>query len=61
MNAEQTNLKNLRLEDIAASHQKAVSKLKRRIILCGGTGCIANGSMQVRDALVAEIKKRLAQ
>ncbi len=57
MNAEQTNLKNLRLEDIAASHQKAVSKLKRRIILCGGTGCIANGSMQVRDALVAEIKK----
>ncbi|MBN2654268.1 MAG: NADH-quinone oxidoreductase subunit NuoF [Nitrospirae bacterium] len=28
------------------------------VMLCGGTGCIASGSMKLRDAMVEEIKKR---
>ncbi|MDR0966764.1 MAG: NADH-quinone oxidoreductase subunit NuoF [Myxococcales bacterium] len=57
MNADHQLPKPLSLEDIADAHQQAVSKLKRRIVLCGGTGCIANNSMKIRDALVAEIEK----
>ncbi|MBR4752499.1 MAG: NADH-quinone oxidoreductase subunit NuoF [Thermoguttaceae bacterium] len=45
------------LEAIAASYNKSVSKLHRRIIVCGGTGCISNGSLKVLDALRAEIEK----
>ena len=45
------------LEQIAEEFNKRASALKRRIIICGGTGCIANGSMKVRDALVEELKK----
>ena len=45
------------LEQLAANYEKATSQIKRRIIMCGGTGCIANGSMQVREALVEELKK----
>ncbi len=55
MNAE---LKKLSLEEIAAAHKKAVSKIKRRIVLCGGTGCIANGSMKVREALVKKLQEK---
>ena len=45
------------LEQIAEQFNKREAALKRRIIICGGTGCIANGSMKVRDALVEELKK----
>ena len=45
------------LEQIAANYKKAVAPLKRRVIICGGTGCIANGSMKVRDAICAELEK----
>ncbi|MDD3886585.1 MAG: NADH-quinone oxidoreductase subunit NuoF [Victivallaceae bacterium] len=44
------------LEAIAADYKVAASKLKRRIIMCGGTGCIANGSLEVRAALAAALK-----
>ena len=47
----------INLEAVAESYKKSVSKLERRIIVCGGTGCIANGSLQVREALVQELKK----
>ncbi|MDO4586072.1 MAG: NADH-quinone oxidoreductase subunit NuoF [Planctomycetia bacterium] len=49
--------KRLSLEELASKYEKASSVLKRRIIICGGTGCIANGSLQVRDALVKELEK----
>jgi len=45
------------LEQLAEQFQTSTSKIKRRIVICGGTGCIANGSMQVRDALIEELKK----
>ncbi len=45
------------LEKIAAAYHAAEAKLHRRIILCGGTGCVANGSLHVRDALATALKK----
>ena len=42
-----------RISDYAAKHDKVA----RRIIVCGGTGCVANGSLKLRDALVEELKK----
>lgn len=54
------NMKEIRgktLETIAADYEKAVKRVQRRIVICGGTGCIANGSMKVRDALIEELKK----
>ncbi len=49
------NRKVIDLEKIAASFNAAASKLKQRIIICGGTGCVANGSLRVRDALCKEL------
>ncbi len=48
---------NIDLKKIAADYKRSAAKLTRRIILCGGTGCVANGSMAVRDALVEALRK----
>jgi NADH-quinone oxidoreductase subunit F len=45
------------LEKIAAHYKQQVADLKRRVIICGGTGCIANGALKVRDAICAEMEK----
>ena len=45
------------LDKIAADYKKAYQNVKRRIIICGGTGCVANGSLDVRDALAKELEK----
>ncbi len=50
-------MKQINLEEIAAEFNAARKALKRRITLCGGTGCIANGSMEVRDVLMKEMAK----
>ncbi|MFA6930892.1 MAG: NADH-ubiquinone oxidoreductase-F iron-sulfur binding region domain-containing protein [Lentisphaeria bacterium] len=42
---------------MAAHYEQQIAHLKRRIIICGGTGCIANGAMKVRDAICAELQK----
>ena len=34
-----------------------MDKIRSNIMLCGGTGCIASGSLKARDALVEELKK----
>lgn len=44
--------KKIDLEKISAEYKAAAKKIRRRIVLCAGTGCVANGSMLVRDALV---------
>ena len=51
------NAKIVDLEKIAADYKQAAAKLKRRIIICAGTGCVANGSLEVRDALAEALKK----
>ena len=49
--------KTINLKAAAAKYQKDIEALERRIILCGGTGCVANGALKVRDELVKELKK----
>ena len=51
------NAKIVDLEKIAADYKQAAAKLKRRIIICAGTGCVANGSLDVRDALKEALAK----
>ncbi len=41
-----------------ASEYKALNdKLVKRVVICAGTGCVANGSLKVRDAFLEEFKK----
>lgn len=40
------------LSAITRSYREASSGIERRIILCAGTGCVANGALKVRDQLV---------
>ncbi|MEA4861960.1 MAG: NADH-ubiquinone oxidoreductase-F iron-sulfur binding region domain-containing protein [Victivallaceae bacterium] len=49
--------KTIDLEKVAAAFNDAAAKLSRRIIICGGTGCIANGSMKVREAMAELLRK----
>jgi NADH-quinone oxidoreductase subunit F len=43
------------LEKIFAEYRDKRNELRRRIIVCGGTGCIANGSQKVADELVRQL------
>jgi len=49
-------LKDLSLEEISADYKSKADQLKRRIVICGGTGCVANGSMKVRDEFVKQLE-----
>ena len=40
------------LEKIAASYRAFETKIQRRVVVCAGTGCIANGSLKDRDAIL---------
>ncbi len=55
MNAD--SKKSLTLEEIVAKHRAAISNLKRRIIICGGTGCLANGSAQLCETMAKELTR----
>jgi NADH-quinone oxidoreductase subunit F len=41
---------------MAAEYGRASDQTDRRIIICTGTGCVANGSLEVRDRFVDEIR-----
>ena len=49
------NLEKETLNDIATLYKQREEKVTKRVILCGGTGCVANGAMKVRDMLVEVI------
>ncbi|WP_428897789.1 NADH-quinone oxidoreductase subunit F/NADP-reducing hydrogenase subunit HndC [Parelusimicrobium proximum] len=42
---------------IANDYNEAYKGVERRIIICGGTGCIAGGSLEVMEAFNTEFKK----
>ena len=46
------------LADIRDAFLKAQSQVKRRIILCAGTGCVSSGSMKVYDAVKKELEAK---
>ena len=41
----------------AKEYGAKLASVKKRIIVCAGTGCVANGSLQVIDAVLEELKK----
>ena len=45
------------LAKLAAAFRANIEKIQRRIIICAGTGCIANGSLAIRDAMIKYIKE----
>ena len=50
MNREPVNL-----ERVAADYRAAKAKSGRRVVICGGTGCIANGALKVQEEFLRQI------
>ena len=50
-------MKTVDLEKIRDDYKAAAARIQRRIIICAGTGCVANGSLEVRDALAEALKE----
>ena len=48
---------NIDLNKISEDYNAAMDKVVRRIILCAGTGCVANGALEVRKELIKELEK----
>ena len=46
------------IEQIAKDYNEAYKKITGRVVICGGTGCIAGGSMKVYEAFQQEMEKR---
>jgi NADH-quinone oxidoreductase subunit F len=42
------------LEGLGAAWRAAAARCRRRVVVCAGTGCMANGAMKVFEALVRE-------
>jgi NADH-quinone oxidoreductase subunit F len=45
------------LQQLATQYTEKRAQVAKRIVICAGTGCVANGALKVRDALVEEIDK----
>ncbi len=48
----------LELEKVAESYDERKKGVTRRVVVCGGTGCVANGSLEVLQAFVDEMEAR---
>ncbi len=46
------------LEGMAAQFGEAEAGLRRRVIICAGTGCVANGALEVHAAFMREFMER---
>lgn len=46
------------IENIAQEYNSAYKKITGRVVICGGTGCIAGGSLKVYEAFQREMEKR---
>ena len=42
------------LQALGEGYRQAAGRCRRRIVICAGTGCMANGAMKVFDALRKE-------
>ncbi len=49
---------NKTIEQIAKDYNDAYKKITGRVVICGGTGCIAGGSLKVYEAFQKEMEKR---
>ena len=50
-----TATRTTQLTEAAAQYARVIAGVKKRIIICAGTGCVASGALEVRDAFVAEL------
>ncbi len=55
---DNTNVVAVNLEEIAQQYAERTQSIAGKIIVCAGTGCIANGSKAVYDRFVEELKER---
>ena len=46
------------IEKIAKDYNDAYKKITGRVVICGGRGCIAGGSLKVYEAFQQEVEKR---
>lgn len=46
------------LKKAGKEYMDIAGKVGKRIVVCAGTGCVANGSLEVRDALARELQAR---
>ena len=46
------------LKKVQAGVQKAMQKQKARVLLCAGTGCVANGSLKIYEEFVSVLKEK---
>jgi len=51
-----TNKTNIDLEKIKSDYNKMSHGVTRRVIICAGTGCVANGSIKIYDELNKKLK-----
>ena len=47
----------INLEKAAQEFDAVSGALKERIVLCAGTGCVAQGALKIRDAIAAKIEE----
>lgn len=47
-----------KLKELRKQWQDAYRKEQNRILVCAGTGCVANGSLKIYDALIKELSTR---
>lgn len=45
----------MKLKELRKQWQEAYHKEQSRILVCAGTGCVANGSLKIYDALIKEL------
>ena len=45
------------LDKMSGKIQKAFKQISKRIIICAGTGCVANGSLKVYDEFLKLTKE----
>ncbi|HOD39292.1 MAG TPA: NADH-ubiquinone oxidoreductase-F iron-sulfur binding region domain-containing protein [Candidatus Wallbacteria bacterium] len=48
-------LKSVALDKIKNDYEKLEAGIKRRVIICAGTGCVANGSIKIFEALQSKL------
>ncbi|MGE5652780.1 MAG: (2Fe-2S) ferredoxin domain-containing protein, partial [Bacillota bacterium] len=48
------------LDALQSKLQEAQKRIKTRILICGGTGCVANGSLKVFEEVARLVKEKNA-
>ncbi len=51
-----TPVKTVSLPDVVREYGQSADSIARRIIICAGTGCVANGALEVHRALEAKLQ-----